>query len=144
MYTYGMKIGFASSFDVREGYFFSEKDIFEDRGSRYAATIAYAAGKEDLLRVLTKLKEDEYFSVADHNSWAMIVVRNGARYEFSNDDGETGAGKEILREMQKADITNAVVVVTRHFGGIKLERDRYAHIQTASRHALAVAREDHR
>ena len=139
-----MKIGFASSFDVREAYFFSEKDIFEDRGSRYAATIAHVVGKADLLKVLAKLKSDAYFSEADHNSWAMIVVRNGVRYEFSNDDGETGAGKVILREMQKADVTSAVTIVTRHFGGIKLERDRYAHIQTASRHALAVAREDHK
>ena len=138
-----MKIGFESTLQLHEGYFQSDKDILEDRGSRYAVTIAHVAGKEDLLHVLSKLQSDDYFKTADHNSWAMIVVHDGVRYEFSNDDGETGAGKVILREMQKADITNAVSVVPRHFGGIKLERDRYAHIQTATRGALQKAREHH-
>ncbi len=139
-----MKIGFTSSFCLRNGYFFSEKGMLEDRGSRYAVTAAQAKGKEDLVRILAQLKEDVYFSSADHNSWAMVVVRDGVRHEFLNNDGETGAGKVILREMQKADMVNVVIVVTRHFGGIKLERDRYAHVQTATRHAIAKAREEHK
>jgi putative IMPACT (imprinted ancient) family translation regulator len=42
----------------------------------------------------------------------------------------------ILRIMQKENLTNAIICVTRWFGGIKLMGDRFKHIQDATKHAI--------
>lgn len=63
-----------------------------------------------------------YESVADpsasHNCWAWRVA---GRYRF-NDDGEPGgtAGRPILGVIESRELDHVMVVVTRHFGGIKL------------------------
>ena len=63
-----------------------------------------------------------YESVADpaatHNCWAW---RMDHQYRF-NDDGEPGstAGRPILSAIEGKELDNVMVVVTRHFGGIKL------------------------
>ena len=65
---------------------------------------------------------DFYESVADpaatHNCWAW---RLDHQYRF-NDDGEPGstAGRPILSAIEGKGLDNVMVVVTRHFGGIKL------------------------
>jgi uncharacterized YigZ family protein len=65
---------------------------------------------------------DFYESVADpeatHNCWAWRInfqVR-------SSDDGEPGgtAGRPMLNVIERRHLENTMVVVTRHFGGIKL------------------------
>ena len=55
---------------------------------------------------------------ANHNCWAF---RAGDQYRF-DDDGEPGgtAGRPILQAIEGQDMDRVVVVVTRHFGGIKL------------------------
>ena len=55
---------------------------------------------------------------ANHNCWAYRV---GDQYRFS-DDGEPGgtAGRPILAAIEAQGIDGVMVVVTRHFGGIKL------------------------
>ncbi len=62
----------------------------------------------------------EEHSVADatHNCWAFRI---GGEYRF-NDDGEPGgtAGRPILAAIEGRDLTNIVVLVIRHYGGIKL------------------------
>lgn len=55
---------------------------------------------------------------ATHNCWAWKL---GDRYRFS-DDGEPGgtAGRPMLTAIEGQDFDQVVVVITRHFGGIKL------------------------
>ena len=55
---------------------------------------------------------------ATHNCWAWKI---GQQYRF-NDDGEptSTAGRPILSAIEGQDCDQIVVVVTRHFGGIKL------------------------
>ncbi len=110
--------------------------IIEDRGSRYSAAIGHVKGRGDIKAFLKTLKADKKYAKADHNSWAARISHDGAIYETKSDDGETGAGIVILRILQKEDITNCVVSVTRWFGGIKLEGDRFKHIQDATKYAI--------
>lgn len=42
----------------------------------------------------------------------------------------------ILRIMQKEDVTDCVICVTRWFGGIKLMGDRFKHVQDATKVAI--------
>lgn len=110
--------------------------IITDRGSTYSASLGLVTNRDDIRLFLKQLKAPKQYQKADHHSWAARISHVGAIYETKSDDGETGAGMVILRIMQKENITNCIVAVTRWFGGIKLEGDRFKHIQNATRYAL--------
>lgn len=58
---------------------------------------------------------------ANHHCWAYRVGTPFVKEYFSDAGEPSGtAGKPILGAIQREDVTNTVVVVTRHFGGIKL------------------------
>ncbi|RIH79173.1 IMPACT family member YigZ [Calidithermus terrae] len=82
--------------------------------SRFIARAAPAATPEEALAFLERVRERE----ATHNCWAYRV---GPLYRFS-DDGEPGgtAGQPILRAIEGQGLDRVMVVVTRHFGGVKL------------------------
>ncbi len=121
--------------EPKEAFTLFEK-IIEDRGSKYSVSIGKVTGKEDITLFLKKLKGNKKYEKADHNSWAVRISHEGAIFESKNDDGETGAGMVILRIMQKENLTNTIICVTRWFGGIKLMGDRFKHIQDATKHAI--------
>jgi len=106
--------------------------VIEDRGSRYSVSIGRAQGREDIKLFLRHLKKNKKYAKATHNSWAARITKDGAIYETKNDDGETGAGMVILRVMQKAEVSDCVICVTRWFGGVKLMGDRFKHVQDAT------------
>jgi len=110
--------------------------IIEDRGSKYSVSMGLVHGKDDILAFLKRLKTDKKYAKATHNSWAARITHEGAVYETKNDDGETGAGMVILRVMQKENVTDCVICVTRWFGGIKLQGDRFRHVQDATKFGI--------
>jgi len=125
---------FGDSRKPTEAFILFEK-IIEDRGSKYSVSFGYVTGKEDIKEFLKILKTKKKYAKATHNSWAARLTHEGAVYETKNDDGEMGAGMVILRIMQKENITDCIICVTRWFGGTKLMNDRFKHIQTATKHA---------
>lgn len=110
--------------------------IIEDRGSKYSVSFGKVQGREDIKNFLTQLKSNKKYAKATHNSWAARISKDSAIYETKNDDGEVGAGMVILRIMQKENITDCIICVTRWFGGIKLMGDRFKHVQDATKHAI--------
>jgi putative IMPACT (imprinted ancient) family translation regulator len=110
--------------------------IICDRGSAYSVSIGRVTTREEIKALLTRIKKDRAYATATHNSYAARVEKDGAVYETKGDDGEAGAGLTILREITRADVVNVCVVVTRWFGGVKLEGDRFTHIVNATRRAL--------
>lgn len=117
--------------------FVLHEHIIEDRGSRYSVSIGKVEGRADIKLFLKQLKRKKKYAKADHNSWAARLAHDGTVYETKSDDGETGAGMVILRIMQKKDVTNCVICVTRWFGGVKLMNDRFKHLQSATLHAIS-------
>lgn len=110
--------------------------IIQDRGSIYSVSVGRVTSRDDITQFLKKIKSKKKYAKATHNSWAARITKDGAVYETKQDDGETGAGQVILRIMQGYDAVNAVVCVTRWFGGVKLMGDRFRHIQDASKYGL--------
>lgn len=110
--------------------------VIEDRGSRYAVSIGRVQGREDIKLFLKRLKQNKKYAKATHNSWAARISHDGAIYETKADDGETGAGMVILRVMQKEEVGDCVICVTRWFGGVKLMGDRFKHVQDATKLAI--------
>jgi len=64
-----------------------------------------------------------------HNTYAYrIKLENWSILEGKNDDGETWAWNCILRELQRAEAINTIVVVTRYFWWIHLQADRFKNV----------------
>jgi putative IMPACT (imprinted ancient) family translation regulator len=116
--------------------FVLHEQIIEDRGSRYSVSVGRVQGREDIKLFLKRLKQNKKYAKADHNSWATRISNEGMIYETKSDDGETGAGMVILRIMQKEQVSDCVICVTRWFGGVKLMGDRFKHIQDATKYAI--------
>ena len=113
-----------------------EKIILEhciiDRGSRYTVSVFPIKSLDDIVTLLGSLDE-----TATHHSYARRLLQNdGSIHYESNDDGEIWAGTIILRELERYQMVDVLLVVTRYFGGVKLETDRYTHIVNACRMGL--------
>lgn len=55
---------------------------------------------------------------------------------LKNDDGESGAGMVILRMLEREELYDHIIVVTRWFGGTKLGGDRFRRVQDCVRFYL--------
>ena len=116
--------------------FVLHEQIIEDRGSKYSVSVGRVQGREDIKLFLKRLKTNKKYAKATHNSWAARITNDGLIYETKADDGETGAGMVILRILQKEQVSDCVVCVTRWFGGVKLMGDRFKHVQDATKYAI--------
>ena len=116
--------------------FILHEQIIEDRGSRYSVSLGRVQGRGDIKLFLQRLKKNKKYAKATHNSWATRISSEGTIYETKSDDGETGAGMMILRIMQKEEVSDCVICVTRWFGGVKLMGDRFKHVQDATKYAI--------
>lgn len=106
------------------------EDVLRDRGSRYAVSGGPVQGRAGAEAFLHDLKRAKKFAKATHNSWALVLSGEGA---VKNDDGEAGAGAVILKMIERAGLTDHIIVVTRWYGGVHLGGDRFAHVVTSVR-----------
>lgn len=115
-------------------------NIIEDRWSKYTVSWGRVTSKDDMKAWLKKHLAHKYFQKATHNTYAFrFMTDNGILVEWKNDDGETGAGQCILREMQRENVINWVIVVTRYFWGVYLNADRFKNVIIATRLFLEKA-----
>ncbi len=121
--------------------FLNFEKIIRDRRSVYSVSLGRVTNREEIKQFLKKTKFLKHHGRATHHSWAVRIVHDGVLYESKNDDGETGAGNVILRILQKKHMVNTAVCVTRWYGGVKLEADRFKHVQDAT---MFVIEEDQR
>ncbi|MGH1579229.1 YigZ family protein [Planktotalea sp.] len=100
--------------------------VVTDRGSKYAVSGGPAHSKADALALIKTLKRNKRFAKATHNTWALLCSEGGP---IKNDDGESGAGVVILRMLERAELTDHLIVVTRWYGGTHLGGDRFRRVQ---------------
>lgn len=91
-----------------------------EKKSKFICNIYYVETKEEAENKLKEVKK-KYFD-ARHNCSAYRVIEDGQIIEKSSDDGEPSgtAGGPMLNILQKNNLCNVLVVVTRYFGGILL------------------------
>lgn len=94
-------------------------DLVEKK-SKFISNLIYIESKEDAENKIKEFKK-KYFD-ARHNCYAYRVLENETVYEKSSDDGEPSgtAGAPMLNILQKNNLCNVLVIVTRYFGGILL------------------------
>ncbi len=103
--------------------------VLTDRGSKYAVSGAPVRSRSDVDQVLAELKSERSYAKATHNTWAACLPSGGLKA----DDGESGAGMVILRMMERGELKDHVIIVTRWYGGKKLGGDRFRRVQDATR-----------
>jgi len=93
--------------------------IFKEKGSKFIA-FAYPVENEQEIKDQLDLVRKKYYD-ATHHCYAYILGKDKKDFR-ANDDGEPSgtAGLPILGQIKSKNITNALVVVVRYFGGTKL------------------------
>lgn len=91
-----------------------------EKKSKFIADVFYVENIEEAEEKIKAIKKK--YHDAKHNCVAYRVVKNEQVVEKSSDDGEPSgtAGGPMLNILQKNNLCNIVVVVTRYFGGILL------------------------
>jgi len=106
--------------------------IISDRGSKYAVSGGACSSLDEAKAFVKELCRKKKFARATHNTWAFFQGTS----PIKNDDGESGAGMVIVRMLEREELQNHIVVVTRWYGGKQLGGDRFRHVQNAVRHYL--------
>lgn len=103
---------------------------FREKKSRFLATVSSAESEVEANSFLAEARAIN--PDATHHCWAHRL--RIPPVERSNDDGEPAgtAGVPILQALRGADLTNAIAVVSRWFGGIKLGKGGLARAYGAS------------
>ena len=108
-----------------------------DRKSKYTTVWWYVAKKEEIKPFIKELLKDSYFRKATHNTYSYrILLESWSVLEWKNDDWETGAWNCVLRELQRENMVNTIVVVTRYFWWIHLNSDRFKNVINATKEIL--------
>ena len=93
-------------------------DEFEEKRSLFIGHAKHITSEEEAMEFV-KAKKKEY-SDATHNCWAYLL-KGGIVARYSDDGEPQGtAGVPMLETIRKSGVCDAVVVVTRYFGGILL------------------------
>ena len=90
---------------------------FTEKRSRFLGHVRMVESEDEARAFIAEMKKKYYD--ARHNCWC-YSIRNGA--ERYSDDGEPqgSAGIPMLEVLRRQNVTNAVCVVTRYFGGVLL------------------------
>ncbi len=91
-----------------------------EKKSKFIANLFYVRNEQEIQLILKNIKK-QYFD-ARHNCFAYRIMTSDGIVERFSDDGEPSgtAGSPMLNILNKNNLCNVLVVVTRYFGGILL------------------------
>jgi hypothetical protein len=113
-------------------------DVVTEKKSVFLARAAEVHSVDEAKSYLAHLlATDKKAAKATHNITAWrIQGENGVQFQDCDDDGESAAGGRLLHLLELMGVWNAMVVVTRWYGGIHLGPDRFRLINQAARDAM--------
>lgn len=102
------------------------KEVFQegqgewvDKKSRFIGRLIYVKSEDEVNQILDGIRKEHYS--ARHHCYAYILGDYGQIKRFSDDREPSGtAGKPILEVLERAQLSNALLVVIRYFGGVLL------------------------
>lgn len=91
-----------------------------EKKSKFIANLFYVESVKEAEQIMKDINK-KYFD-ARHNCVAYRIVEDGQIVEKSSDNGEPSgtAGAPMLNILQKNNLANVLIIVTRYFGGILL------------------------
>lgn len=92
---------------------------YKEKGSKFLSFAYPVSDESEVQQILDQLRKS--YHDARHHCYAYVLGKD-RKVHRANDDGEPhhSAGDPILRQLRSRELTNALVVVVRYFGGIKL------------------------
>ncbi|TCD66738.1 hypothetical protein EIP91_000979 [Steccherinum ochraceum] len=125
-----------------------------DRGSTFLGYIFRTASPEDAQKVVTYVRNVMHASRrATHeiSAWRCMLLKTGKSglggpddFELragSDDDDEKYAGERVLKTMKAEGAMDAVVIISRWYGGELLGPARFSHIETCTREVCKTFRQ---
>lgn len=104
------------------GYFTIKDEAtaqFDEKKSIFIGHVKRIYNEDEAKEFINKIKSEH--REARHNVYAYVIGENKGIQRYSDDGEPQGTGGiPVLEVMKKNEITDAVVVVTRYFGGILL------------------------
>lgn len=96
-----------------------ENTLLKEKGSKFIGFAFPVNNEEELKTALEKIRSEH--PKATHHCYAFRMGMNGENYR-ANDDGEPSgsAGLPIYNQLLANEITNALVISVRYYGGTKL------------------------
>ncbi len=93
--------------------------IYKEKGSKFLAYAFPVTNEDETKEIISQIKKEHHG--ARHHCYAWRIGTDPVASR-ANDDGEPSstAGKPILGQLQRFDVTNTLVVVVRYFGGTLL------------------------
>ena len=93
--------------------------MYKVKGSKHFGYAYHVKNETDIEAALAEVKQEHHS--ARHVAYAWRLGADMDRYR-ANDDGEpsNSAGKPILGQIEKYELTNVLIAVVRYFGGTKL------------------------
>lgn len=91
-----------------------------EKKSRFIANLFYVENADEAEIRIKEIKKK--YHDAKHNCFAYLIFENGEIYKKFSDDGEPSgtAGAPMMEIIEKENLRNVLIVVTRYFGGILL------------------------
>lgn len=98
----------------------NEVSEIEEKRSKFIASIFYVETIDEVENAIKQVKKK--YHDAKHNCYAYIINEKGNILKRFSDDGEPSgtAGSPILNTIEKNNLYNVLIIVTRYFGGILL------------------------
>ncbi len=98
-----------------------EGEVFKDRGSKFIGYVFPVSNEDQVKSCIEKLKSQHHKARHWCYAWRIGMEQDKIKFRV-NDDGEpnNSAGQPIYGQLLSFEITNALVVVVRYFGGTKL------------------------
>ena len=94
------------------------RDRIEEKRSVFIGSADFVTTEEEAIAFINRIKSE--FPDARHNVYAYLL-NEGAKTRYSDDKEPQGtAGIPVLEVLRKNECLDAVIVVTRYFGGILL------------------------
>lgn len=93
--------------------------LFKDKGSKFFACLFPVTSEKQIKDLLLSIRREKYDARHHCYAWRLGPDKNSFR---ANDDGEPSgtAGKPILGQIMKFDLTDILIIVVRYFGGTLL------------------------
>jgi hypothetical protein len=107
-------------------------------GSTFMGHSAKISSKADVAAMMANLLRDRTIAGATHNIYAYRLSNGNNVTEGQRDDGEHGAGFQLLKLLRDEKATNCMIVVTRWYGGHHIGPKRFTCIKECGVQALEM------
>ena len=109
---------------------------YTDHRSVFVAHVAPLSSPASLPSLLAHIHSHPKLSRATHNMYAYRISSPTYTQSGCEDDGEDRAGGRLLHLLDAMGVANALVVVSRWYGGVKLGAERFRIINNVARELL--------